>query len=286
VADPRQPGIVQVYAGDHLLAGSVGLLATLGDAAEFPQDRAGIEALIGRLPEHRDGTKVTVEYEEPDGLPTYRGASSLWVAPAGEGRLRLRRRTFGPELGSEAFVLGPDGSLSDPETIEGYGVPDEELTDAARAELVAFEERKRLVRAREPEERRREEARRSRFQVEHLREVIAGPPDQDPAGPVVTYVALYDDGLLVDFLLPGPTEPEPEPEPTLTEPFAPGPEVPREVHVDDGQGTEFKFESGSVDHNAPILRGRRQYARAPAPAAARLRVTIDSTVVVIELAGR
>jgi hypothetical protein len=284
VAESRQPAIVQVYAGDHLLAGSVGLLAALGDAAGFPQDRAGIEELIGRLPEHRDGTKVTVDYEDPGGLPTYRGPNALWVAPAGEGRLRLRRRTFGPELGSEVFVLGADGSLSDPETIDGYGVPDEELTEAARAELADFEERKRLVSAREPEERRREEARRARFQVEHLRDVIAGPANQDPAGPVVTYVALYDDGLLVDFLMPGPTEPEPEPAPD--EPYDFDREVPRKVDVDDGRGTEFKFESGSVDHNAPILRGRRRYARAPAPEASRLRVTIDFTVVEIELPRR
>jgi hypothetical protein len=282
VAEPKQPGIIQLYAGDHLLAGSVGLLAALGDAGEFPQDRAGIEALIERLPEKRDGTKVAADYEEPGGLPTYRGLSALWVATAGEGRLRLRRRTSGPELGSEVFVLGPDGSLSDPLMIDGYGVPDEELTDAARAELAAFEERRRLVRAREPEERRREEERRARFQVEHLRDVIAGPRDQDPGGPVVTYVALYDDGLLVDFLMPRPVEEEHEPA-DLGD-F--GREVPREVRVEDGHGTEFKFESGSVDRNAPVLRGRRQYRRAPAPQASRLGITIDSTVVEIELAGR
>jgi hypothetical protein len=95
VAEPKQSGIIQVYAGDRLLAGSVGLLAALGDVAEFPQGRAGIEALIGRLPQKRDGTRITADYEEPGGLPTYRGAGALWVAPAGEGRLRLRQRTFG-----------------------------------------------------------------------------------------------------------------------------------------------------------------------------------------------
>lgn len=280
--EPRQPAIVQVYAGDHLLAGTVGLLAALDDATEFPQDRAGIEELIGRLPEHRDGTTVTVGYEEPGGVPTYRGMNALWVAPAGEGRLRLRQRTFGPDLGSQVFVLAPDGSLSDPVTIEGFGVPDEELTEAARAEVAEFEERRRAARAREPEERRREEERLTRFQVEHLRDVIAGPADQDPAGPVVTYLAIYDDGLLVDFLMPRPTEPEPEP--PESDDFER--EGPREVRVDDGRGTEFKLESGSVDRNAPILRGRRRYAPAPAREASYLRVEIDSTVVEIELAGR
>jgi hypothetical protein len=56
VAERKQRGIFQVFVGDTLLAGSVGLLAALGDADEFPQDRAGIEALIGRLPKKPDGT--------------------------------------------------------------------------------------------------------------------------------------------------------------------------------------------------------------------------------------
>ncbi|HEY0279572.1 MAG TPA: hypothetical protein VGC32_15005 [Solirubrobacterales bacterium] len=282
MAEPQQPGIVQVYAGDLLLAGSLGLLAALGDAATFPQDRAGIEALIERLPEPRHGIKPTAGYEAPGALPTYRGSNAFWLAPAGDGRLRLRQRKLGLGLASEVFVLGPDGSLSDPVTIEGYGVPDGELTEAARGELAEFEERRRAARAREPEERRREEERRTRFQVEHLRAVIAGPPDQDPAGPVVTYIALYDDGLLVDFLMPRPADEDPR----STDPGDLDREVPQEVRVDDGEGTEFKFESGSVDRNAPILRGRRRCARAPAPEASRLRVTIESTVVEIDLAER
>ena len=47
----------------------MGLLAALGDATEFPQDRAGIEALIERLPEKPDGTKVRIAYEEPGACP-------------------------------------------------------------------------------------------------------------------------------------------------------------------------------------------------------------------------
>ena len=112
--------------------------------------------------------------------------------------------------------------------------------------------------------------------------MIAGPPDQDLAGPVVTYVALYDDGLLVDFLMPRPPGQRRE----RADPYAPDRDVPREVRIDDGQGTEFRFDSGSVDRNAPILRGRRQYSPAPAADASLLRVAIESTVIEIALAMR
>lgn len=274
---PKKRGITQVFVGDTLLAGSVGLLALLGDAAEFPQDRAGIEALIGRLPEKPDGTKVRIAYEEPDALPTYRGAVFFWVAPAGEGRLRLREKALGEGLASEVYVLGPDGTLSDPERIEGYGVPDDELTEAARRELAEIERHREEFLAREPERQRQEEARRSRFRVEHLRETIAGPPGQDAAGSIVDYVVLYDDGVIVDFVLPGAAEPEP------ADPYAPEPEVPGKMELDDGRGTEFKFESGTAHPDAPVQRGWRAYSPAPAPDAATLRVTIESTVVEVGL---
>jgi hypothetical protein len=279
VAERKQRGIFQVFVGDTLLAGSVGLLAALGDADEFPQDRAGIEALIERLPKRPDGTVPTAAYEEPGALPTYRGAYFFWVAPAGEGRLRLRERTDGEGLASEVYVLGPDGSLSDPETIEGYGVPDDELTEAARRELAEIQRHREELLAGEPDRQRQEEARRVRFRVEHLREVIAGPPGQDPAGPTVAYVVLYDDGVIVDFVLPGSPAAEPEP----ADPHAPEPDVPGEMGLADGRGTEFKRLNGTVHHDASVPRGWRAYSPAPAPEAASLRVTIDSTVVEVGL---
>jgi hypothetical protein len=279
VAEPKQRGIFQVFVGDSLLAGSVGLLAALGDADEFPQDRAGIEALIGRLPEKPDGTVATAAYEEPGALPTYRGAAFFWVAPAGEGRLRLREQAPGEGLVSEVYVLGPDGSLSAPERIEGYGVPDDELTEAAGRELAEIERHREEFLAGEPVRERREEARRVRFRVEHLRAVIAGPPGQDPAGPTVAYVVLYVDGVIVDFVLPG----SPAAEPESADLHAPDPEVPGEMGIDDGRGTKFQRESGTVHHDAQVPRGWRAYSPAPAPEASSLRVTIESTVVEVEL---
>ena len=163
-------------------------------------------------------------------------------------------------------------------------MPDAELTEAARAELADFAERKRRVRA--TASRRNggaTEARRTRFRVEHLREVIAGPPGQDPAGPVVTYVAVYDDGLLVDFLHAGAARAggasRAEPQRLPTEPSR------ARSAIDDGQGTEFR-----VRRAAASTATRRscaagwQYGRAPAAEASRLRVAIDSTVIEIALA--
>ena len=118
------------------------------------------------------------------------------MAPAGEGRLRLRERGLG----------------------EGFGVPGDELTEAARGELAEIVRHREEFLAREPERRRREEVRRVRFRVEHLLEVIAGPPGQDP-------------------------------------------EVPGKMGLDDGRGTEFKLENGTVHGDAPVQRGWR--ARTP-----------------------
>lgn len=128
-------GIVQVRYEDPLLAAAAGLLAALGDREEFPQDRAGIEALIAGIAKGPDGEEVWATYEAPGDLPTYIGGHGTWVAPAGEGRLRLRLPACDYDrLASRVWILGPDGSLSDPDTIEGYGVPDAELPKRTRAE--------------------------------------------------------------------------------------------------------------------------------------------------------
>lgn len=83
-------GIVQIRSGDPLLIAAAGLLGALGDKEEFPQDQAGIDALIAGIAKGPDGEEVWATYEAPDDLPTYIGGHGTWVAPAGEGRLRLR----------------------------------------------------------------------------------------------------------------------------------------------------------------------------------------------------
>ncbi len=274
-------GIVQVRFGDPLLIAAAGLLAALGGRDEFPQDRTEIDALIAGIPKGPDGGEVWATYEAPDDLPTYIGGHGTWVAPAGEGRLRLRMVAHDvDELASQVWTLGPDGSLSDPDTIEGYGVPDAELPERARAELEELERRRREAVARVPELGRRNEERRNRYRVDHLVAVVAGPADQDPTGPVVSHVVLYDTGLIVNYLLPRPDEEDLDPD----DPWALDEAVKHTLDLDDGFGTEFESSAGSVDPNGEgPLRCRREFTPAVPVGASRLLVKLDETSVEIKL---
>jgi hypothetical protein len=274
-------GIVQVRFGDPLLIAVAGLLAALGDRDEFPQDRAGIDTLIASIAKGPDGEKVWATFEAPDDLPTYIGGRGTWVAPAGEGRLRLRVVAHDVDgLASHVWTLGPDGSLSDPDTIEGYGVPGAELPGRARAELEKLERRRREAVAQMPDFERRNEERQNRYRVDHLVAVVAGPADQDQTGPVVSHVVLYDTGLIVNYLLPRPNEKDLDPD----DPWALDKAAAHTLELDDGLGTEFETSAGSVDPNGEApLRCRREFTPAAPVAASRLLVKLDETTVEIKL---
>lgn len=271
----------RIRFGDSLLIATAGLLGALRDADAFPQDRSGIEALVASAPKGPDGEELWATYEEPDAPITYLGGTGTWVAPAGDGRLRLRMQPLGADvLTSQIWILGPDGSLSDPETIEGYGVPDDELPESARAELEEIERRRQRALARMPEMERRDEEWRHRFRVEHLLGVVAGPADEDQSGPILSHVVLYDTGLIVDYLLPRSVEDGVDPE----EPWEfDVPVLP--IKLDDGLGTEFTdCWGGSIDRNGSgPLRCRREFTPAVAHAATRLLIEIDSASVEIAL---
>lgn len=271
---------IVVQVGDPLLVAASGLLAALGRREEFPQDRAGIEALIAETSKGPDGQGFRGVYEAPDDLPTYLGGHGTWVAPAGKGRLLLRLPVRGGgRLSSQVWIFGPDGSLGDPETIEGYGVPDAEMPERARAELEEIERRRREALAQMPELERRSEEHRNRFGVDHLVGVVAGPPDQDQSGLVVSHVVLYDTGLIVNYLLPRSKEEDHDP----ADPWA----LSREqwnLELDDGLGTEFLSAAGSIDPNGEgPLRCRREFSPAVPDAASRLLVDLVGTSVEIEL---
>ena len=274
-------GIVQVRFGDPLLIAAAGLLAALGDREEFPQDRAGIDALIAGIAKGPDGEEVWAKYEAPDDLPTYIGGHGTWVAPGGEGRLRLRMVAHDVDrLASQVWILGPDGSLSDPDTIEGYGVPDAELPERTRAELEELERRRREAVAQMPDFERRNEERRNLYRVDHLVAVVAGPADQDQTGPVVSHVVLYDTGLIVNYLMPRPDEKDLDP----NDPWALDKAAEHTLELDDGLGTEFETSAGSVDPNGEgPLRCRREFTPAVPVAASRLLVKLDETSVEIKL---
>ena len=66
----------------ELLEQMLRVVAALDGADCFPQDREGVEALIGRLAEGRPSEPRPVVYEEPGALPRYDGIMTTWISPA------------------------------------------------------------------------------------------------------------------------------------------------------------------------------------------------------------
>jgi hypothetical protein len=257
-------------------------LGALGAAAEFPQDRAGIEALIERLPQGRSSEQRHVAYEDPEALPRYDGEFTTWLSPAGDGALRVRRE-HPWDLSSVAVVLHPDGRVGEFEDVEGFGVPDSELTDQARADREAFDNRTREHEQSEPELEERLEETQTRFRTGNLIRTVAVPAGQDPDGPVVTHIVLYATGVMVNYLTPRPPEQAFEdPDDPFAEPHMEA--MFPEVEIDDGLGTAYEVvDLDSVDPNSSPLRARLSYAPAIPTAASTLRVAFESATVEIDL---
>lgn len=259
-------------------------LGALGAAEEFPQDRAGIEALIENLPEGRPSEPKHFAYEDGEGLPRYDGERTIWLSPAGQGALRVRRQ-LPWKLGVLAVVVGPDGRVGDFEEIEGFGVPDSELTDQARADREAFERRVREQEEDRPRHTAWLEESQRRFRTENLIGSVAAPPGQHPDGPVVAYLALYETGLMLNYLVPRPPQEVIRPE-DPDDPFA---EPQREamfsrIEIDDGHGTEYKVvDIDSVDMNTSPMRARLSFTPAVPAAVETVRVSFDSVTVAIDL---
>ena len=259
-------------------------LGALGTATQFPQDRAGIEALIARLAEGRQSERRHFAYEDGEALPRYDGEYTTWLSPAGDGGLRVRRE-HPWDLSAVAVVLHPDGRVGDFEAIEGFGVPDSELTDQAQADREAHERRTRAQEESEPEHEQWLEERQARFRTENLIRTVAAPPGQDPDGPVVAYIAIYETGVMVNYLMPRPPDEVLDPE-DPDDPFA-EPHMEAmfpQMEIDDGLGTAFKaVEIDEVDMNSSPLRARVSYAPAIPAAATALHVVFESTTVEIDL---
>jgi hypothetical protein len=263
----------------ELLEQMLRVVAALDGADAFPQDREGIEALIGRLAQGRPTEPRPMVFEDPGDLPRYDGIMTTWISPAGEGRLRARAATGG--LDSECAVIGADGRVVGFESIAGFGVPEAELTERARAERDAYERERREAEEAEPERRREVEADQLRFRTANLLRAIAAPAGLSPAGPMVSYVVLYETGLSVDYLVPRPAgaleTDDPWADPHFDAMF-PG------LEIDDGLGTEYKIvDLDSVDATTSPMRMRLSYAPAVPAAARRLRITLGSATVEIEL---
>lgn len=259
-------------------------LGALGEAAEFPQDRSGIEKLIERLPTGRPSEPQRFAFQAADELPRYDGERTIWLVPAGEGALRVRRQVPW-ELGFVAVVLRPDGRVGEFEETEGFGVPDCELTDRARADREAFERRRREAEESQPAHEEWIEESQTRFRTENLIRTVAAPPARHPEGPVVAYLALYETGVMLNYLVPRPPQDAMRPD-DPDDPFAePGMEAMfPAIEIDDGLGTEYKVvDIDAVDMNSSPMRGRLSYTPAIPASAETIRVTIDSVTVALDL---
>ena len=183
------------------------------------------------------------------------------------------------------MVLHPDGRVGEFEEIDGFGVPDSELTDQARADREAHEQRAREEKESEFDHEAWLEEHQTRFRTEHLLRAVAAPAGQDPGGPVVTHLTLYDTGVMVDYLTPRPPKEVLDPDDPFAEPHMEA-MFPR-MSIDDGLGTEFEeVDSDAVSMNSSPLRARVSYAPAVPTAARSLRVVFESTTVEIGLERR
>lgn len=261
-------------------------LGALGTAAEFPRNRAGIEALIARLAQGRPSEPRHFAYEDGVALPRYDGEYTTWLSPAGDGALRVRRE-HPWELTSVAVVLRADGRIGKFEEIDGFGVPDSELTEVARADRKEFELRVQAQEESVPDHEEWLEEHQTRFRTENLARTVVAPPGQHPGNPVVAYLSLYETGVQVNYLMPQPPDeilnPE-DPEDPFAEPHMEA--MFPKMAIDDGLGTEFEVvDLDHVDSNSSPLRARLSFAPAVPASATTLRIVFDSVTVEVDLEG-
>jgi hypothetical protein len=262
-----------------LCEASLRLLAALDAEPRFPGDPAGLEALLRRVAKGRPGEAMDFAVEPAGELPRYTGDYLIWVSAAADGCLLLRHE-YG-DLRSEAVVLRPDGRLGEFRASVGFGVPESELTEQARADREAVE---RLVRERQAEDLdadRQIEADQRRFHTEHLRRVLAAPP-QDGSGPTVTFIVLYDTGVIVHYLVARPPDVDLETDDPWAEPLSEA-MLPR-IELSDPLGTAYEVVAfNEFEANAPILRASQSFTPALPSGAERLTIGFESGTVRVEL---
>lgn len=267
---------------DSLCEAALRLLAALGPEPFFPAEPAALEALVGRVGEGRPTEPMRFAIQLPGELPRYDGEFGFWIRPAGDGCLGLRQETG--RLRSEAVLLRPDGTLGEFESIEGFGVPEEEWTEQARADVAAIERLEREQEAAEPELDRLREEHEQRFQLSNLRGSRAAPA-HDSAGPVVTFVSLYTTGVVVNYLVPRPPDEQLESDDPWAEPEFEA-ALPK-IELADDLGTPYELvDFGDFDFNGPLIRASQAFTPRVPEAASRLSVRFESAAVAVELDPR
>jgi hypothetical protein len=270
------------HSRSYLCEAALRLLAALYDEPRFPDDEAGIVSLLSRVAQGRPGEAIEFAMEPTEGLPRYAGRDLIWIQPAPEGSLRLRHE-WG-DLRSMAVVLSPAGRLGEFQSIVGFGVAESELTEQARADLKGVGRLAQERRQEETEVHQKIDEDQRRFQTEHLRAVRAAPP-QKAGGPVVSFVALYDTGIIVYYLVPRPADVDSECEDPWAEPLVEA--MDPWIELIDGLGTSFEeVDWNHMDPNAPLTRASRSFIPAVPAEATRIHVQFASGGVEIDLGPR
>jgi hypothetical protein len=249
----------------QLMREALRLLAALGDAPAFPADIDGVERLLAAVVPKDPDLPSRFAVEHPGALPRYSGSRLVWVCPLGDGRLRLRSEDYA--LQACAVTLAPDGRFSDFDRQRGFGVPEAELTEQARADRELVQRRDREAEEEYVAGQRRREREMGRFRVDGLRGVSAAPW-QDPAGLVIAWVAFYEPGFIVSHLLPR----------EIGEWHPP-------LRIVDDLGNEYaEIGSGRTAINKPLYRAGREFGPGVATGARRLIVHSDWGVVDVGVA--
>lgn len=266
------------YARGHLLEAALRLLGAQQADAGFPEDVDGVQNLISRVASGAPGEVMDFAVEAPGELPRYTGQHLVWVAPAGRGELRLRAEAG--YLRAWAVTLHPDGHLGDIVMQDGFGVSEEELSEQARADREEVKRRQRREEIEEKEINRQIDAEQRRFRTEHLLDVRVAPA-QDPAGLVVTWLALYDTGIILNYVLPRPADEEgdsDDADEALYEVAHP------QIELSDSLGTVYEQVGvGTEDVTGPLLRASVEFTPAVPLEARNLAIRTDSGTVQVEV---
>jgi hypothetical protein len=267
---------------EHLCEAALRLLAALGPEPRFPEDVADVEALVGRVAQGRPGEPMEFKVEPAGELPRYDAEFQFWLSPVADGCLRVRHESG--KLRSEAVVLRPDGTLGRLETIEGFGVPEGEWTEQARADVETVEQYERTMAVEVPEAEHKFEQDQLRFRTTNLLGTRAAPP-QDEGGPVVTFLALHTTGVVVHYLVPRPPDEELESDDPWAEPLSAA-ALPK-IELADGLGTSYELaDLDEGNGNEPLIRASQSFTPAVPADATRLSVSFESASVEIELGER
>lgn len=280
----------QEAAQEAMLRVAMFMVASAREASGFPPSREGIEALLADIGQRVPAIRLAYLPREPtDKDWPERDSRVLLVTPADGESLHLSC-WFDRSHSLEAD-LHRDGRLTDEATGVGLSIDDPEgrieLDEQDQAALTEISTR--LA------EEGLHPQRGSAFSGEEYLRAVAAPPQ--PNAPVqITSVELYADGLIVNFVVPDPSDWQPEVPLQLYERAGMDPPIERltekakraggnlapSISVDDDAGTEYKWCEGGVS-GVQVQRGAHTFTPAVPDAASGLRISTYAGTVQLDL---